>query len=164
MRYALFVVWKLYTCRYATQQTEHFWPPLRYPTPLCFSQLPYLRTKYNRRKVPLLRSKTGSLCISPQKQPMCNSFKFTRKRKLGSFARLNPNCKLIQRRNASARQSRQLREAQRQSNLTIFIMHPSCHCPTWSGNLLSEIHDKIFSFLLAGANLMIRFVTFTWSE
>ena len=74
--------------------------------------------------MPLLRSKTGSLCISPQKQPMRNSFKFTRKRKLGSFARLNPNCKLIQRRNASARQSRQLREAQRRSNLTIFIMHP----------------------------------------
>ena len=24
MRYALFVVWKLYTCRFATQQTEHF--------------------------------------------------------------------------------------------------------------------------------------------
>ena len=23
-RYALFVVWKLYTCRFATQQTEHF--------------------------------------------------------------------------------------------------------------------------------------------
>lgn len=24
MRYALFVVWKLYTCRFATQQTDHF--------------------------------------------------------------------------------------------------------------------------------------------
>ena len=31
LRYALFVVWKLYTCRYATQQTEHFWTALRCP-------------------------------------------------------------------------------------------------------------------------------------
>ena len=90
-RYALFVVWKLYTCRFATQQTEHF--SFRnssiYNQRLISEKCLFLRVTFseskNRQLVHI--SAPSRPCTYVQKSAPCTpGFQVYAKRKLAGFA------------------------------------------------------------------------------
>ena len=170
LRYALFVVWKLYTCRFATQQTEHFWTALRCPTHL------FVSAKITAC-VPL-----GLLCF--YKICTCRLCEEQRDEAIQQFAPFR-HVSLPDLIGQSFEQilwyglllSHEVREPQ---NMVYFfrmkwINHKMWFiASTWSeqttkcGLLLpleaSKPHNAVCYFHLKWANHKIWFVSFTWSE